>query len=306
MDAARQILRYSIPGSLLLLLVLAYQYGLEVVGWRRDIGIVLHRVGRIPAPVVLAATIPIGFVVYQLYYFLYSPISRRGWVRRDRGGEILGALPEQQLDHLRHVFGMELNVDRRYRPAGTLLSPKARDHRTDDWSLRFERWPVVGPAYARVVRGFGLLELCMELYPGLSFEAAAKRYKRQWYENWDAVRATLDALALRNGKEIKSEYTSLSDIYHALGASRAAATTAWVLFVTYNALVHWGDMADHLVGSLLLVGASAATSAFLAYVFHVARRRTWKVVASTVSHGLRSVLTWSRLDEPPTSDAGPA
>ncbi len=74
MDTARQILRYSIPGSLFILSVAVIQAVLWIT-WKQPIP---SAISDLPTGLViglLASSVPIGFILYQLYYAAMARIE---------------------------------------------------------------------------------------------------------------------------------------------------------------------------------------------------------------------------------------
>ncbi|HEU4393011.1 MAG TPA: hypothetical protein VFR04_05165 [Solirubrobacterales bacterium] len=286
MNATRQILRYSIPGSLLLLhgvacfLLYRRLQGVPFAASSEVLG------ENVRALIAILATIPIGFVIYQVYYFSYSPLLRawpRGWqgrlIRPDRGSEILSVLQPSQITALSVLFGSPLDVSRPHQPVQKDPKGWYRD--------------LLHKAMARL----GLLELTphwQEAFPDT--EERGRAYSARWYANWDAVRAILDiASSTEGGRQIKEEYTTLSDIYHALGAARTALTLALlgvIVLVPFSA----ERFLEHPVGSLLgLLLISLLTLGF-GVVLHLARVRTWQTAAASLQLGLRWFF-WVHADD---------
>ncbi len=272
MNSARQILRYSIPGSIFLIHAVAcyliYQriQGIPLV----DASLPIRE--GIGGLIAILATIPLGFVLYQTYYFLYQPLIRPWpfrWkgrlVRNDRGGEILESLEAEQIAELETVFACKVQVGERHAvvPEGKGLLEKLM-HRTG-------MQEVAGP----------FKELPME---GRKRQLA---YEDLWYTNWDVLRAVVDiAGSLPEGEQVKSEYTSLSDIYHSLGAARTAVIAAWFT-VCALVLFHFSRFIDHLPESLVGLVVISALSAAIYLVLHNARGRTWRSAAASLKLGLR-------------------
>src|SRR4051794_37856696 len=122
MDAARQLVRFSIPGAVLLLLgignFLIFQrcQGVDVSTSSEQIR------DNVAALVGVLATIPVGFIIYQVYYALYGPLVRTWpfpWggrlVRIDRGSQVLKDLEDDQIRALRNIFDRPLDVSKPHR-----------------------------------------------------------------------------------------------------------------------------------------------------------------------------------------------
>src|SRR5215204_3866505 len=252
MDSARQVLRFSIPGSVLLLhgvvCYLLYErfQGVPLI----DASALIQ--DNITALIAVVATIPTGFVIYQLYYFKYEPVLRiwflpwRGrLVRTDRGGQILRTLPSAQLQQLEDIFQCKIDRERIHK-----IVPKGRS-------------PI-----KKLMFAMGMLEVDGKT-KALEKKARREAYEDRWYTHWDVLRSAIDIAALKNN-QVKAEYTALSDIYHALGAARTAVTAAWV-GVCLLALSHTWRGVDSFDGALIGLCLISMLTSALWFVLHVAR-----------------------------------
>ena len=287
MDTARQILRFSIPGSVFILhgvvCYLLYRriQGVSFVDASKPIQ------DNFAAVIAVVATIPTGFVIYQLYYFRYEPVVRMWlffWdgriVRRDRGGQVLRTLDPAQLDKFEEIFDREIDRNEIHKEVagGDTLTEKA-------------------------MQAMGLLEIDGNA-KALGKKARQDAYEASWYTHWDILRSAIDIASLQN-ERVRAEYTSLSDIYHSLGAARSAVTIAW-LGVCLLALSHLGRVLDSPGLAILGLALISALSVVLWVVFYVARGRTWRTAAASLSFGLRW-HHWQQLQEaPPSAEPGAA
>ena len=285
MNAARQILRYSIPGSLLVLNGIACYLifrRCQGVPFATSSTVLDENVGALVA---ILATIPIGFVVYQAYYFSYLPLIRawpRKWqgrlIRPDRGSEILCVLQPSQIMASSAIFGLPLDVSQPHRPV-------QRSQRR------------LGKPAQKVMARLGILELTPgrhQRFP--EKEQRGRAYADRWHANWNVVRAILDiASSTKGGRPIKDEYTTLSDIYHALGAARTALTFAWA-GVAVLGVLHVGRLVDHPIGSLCGLLAITGLTLTLNVILHLARVRTWQTAATSLRLGLRWFF-WLHVDD---------
>jgi hypothetical protein len=113
MDTPRQLLRYSLPGGLFVLVVAVNQLALRWA-WGPRASIVFSALSENIAAAVAGVFI-IGFVIYQLYYFFYRPVVplSRGRTTTDRGGAILSGLHGLDGDPLARIeaaYDVELNL----------------------------------------------------------------------------------------------------------------------------------------------------------------------------------------------------
>jgi hypothetical protein len=105
---------------------------------------------------------------------------------------------------------------------------------------------------------------------------------------------------------IRSEYTCLSDIYHALGACTIAVVLAYGAYLAYNVAEYHAAIAAHpgnAVASLVLVSL-ASVAVF--HIFSRARGRTAQTLEDMIVDGLRHL---ARIGEPtpdPSVRAKPA
>src|SRR5438045_166360 len=91
MDAARQVVRWSIPGTVYILIVGVMQAAFRR-GWYGPTHVGLAE-GAATALLGLGASLPIGFVIFQIYYSRYRPLVLGArYVSRDRGNEVLSPL----------------------------------------------------------------------------------------------------------------------------------------------------------------------------------------------------------------------
>lgn len=275
MGAARQILRYSIPGSIVLLhgiaCFLIYRR-FQDEPFVASATVLDENVGAL---LVILAAIPIGFVVYQAYYFSYSPLIRlwpRSWqgrlVRPDRGSEILAALQPDQIKALKAIFDPKLDVSESHQPVQSAKT----------WRRRRPHW---------ILRRLGVRELRPDWkLPHGNRTAVGIAYSTRWHANWNTVRAILDiANSTKGGRQIKQEYTTLSDIYHAIGAAR----TAFVFgFLGVVALVPFSleRFVDHPGCSLLGLFVGLCLTGGIYVILHLARARTWQTASSALRLGL--------------------
>jgi hypothetical protein len=104
MSSSQQIIRYSLPGALFVLVVVVFEYALHWA-WSSQPNVVF---ATLAAHVVAAAAsvLIIGFVTYQLYYLFYRPFMFLTWSKTatsDRGGTILKGLEGLEHDPLARI-----------------------------------------------------------------------------------------------------------------------------------------------------------------------------------------------------------
>lgn len=272
MDTARQILRFSIPGSIFLLhgvicyLLFRRIQGVSFVDASTPIR------DNIAAVFAVVATIPVGFVIYQIYYFNYVPILRvwpfrwcGRYVRRDRGGQILRELDPEQICKLEEIFKCKVESEEIHSVVPSSKSP-----------LR------------KLMHATGLLEVSGRI-KNLPMEEKKRQhaYELVWSTHWNVIRAAVDIAASHSGSEhVKTEYTTLSDIYHSLGAARTAVLTAWLCTVGIS-VSHFDRVLD-APRDALLGGALISIMTMAIYmILHTARGRTSQTATASLVFALR-------------------
>jgi hypothetical protein len=274
MDAARQVLRYSIPGSIFLLDLIVCHFVLRAFQGE-SLGQALAPIrDNVGAVVAIVSTIPIGFVVYQCYFLSYTPTLRLypfPWcgrlVRFDRGWQILSALSPEQRSFLGQLFDGEIV------PAGPCVFVGEGD-RERSWLLRAEQ-------------KLRLLELTGEITQLPNKPERRAAFEEQWHFNWNVVKATVEIAGSNpDESQIKTEYTSLSDIYHSLGATKTAVLLGW-LIVTAVGVLHFGRIINDPFGTLGGLAFLTLLSAALYLALHTVRARTWLSAAQSLRLGLR-------------------
>jgi hypothetical protein len=272
MDTARQVLRFSIPGSVTLLVAAAYLiFGRLLQGdsWE---GIASAMRGNISAAIAIFAAIPLGFIIYQVYYSSYRAFVwpwpwrwSKGdkWVRIDRGAQVLKGLPEEQLKKIESTFGVTLAVSK----------------------------PVLYKLETRLGKVAHAYVLQRDYV-----EAAKKdgvkpydRYKERWQIHWNVVRALIEISEDGDrGGTIRSEYTILSDLYHALGACRTGVLLAW--FISLFACIGYLFSGGSWGGVLGTLSITAAVGTVFFFVLHRARGNTWASAQAALTLGLTGLF----------------
>ncbi len=262
MDTSRQLIRWSIPGAVLIMVLVLDEFMLALITKREVAGAVVgHQLDSGIAVLLIALGVPLGFLMNQIYYLLWDGMATWSpWfpVPLDRGRNVLTRLDPE---HLAVVDKRGLTVD---------LSERAifnSDKRI--WK--------VGPR--------GRFELVENTREGRRAYRLARR------TNWRAVRwLMLYAVDKDDSEILRGEYGGRAETYHALGGSRYAVLTATLVAFTYNAAVHadaipsgWVDaLAAGLAWSVLGFGA--------ALVLWRARANTLQAMQDVLVDGLRSTI----------------
>jgi energy-coupling factor transporter transmembrane protein EcfT len=274
MDTARQVLRFSIPGSVTLLLVIGYLIlgrMLQHDDWN---GISAAVSENVSAVVAIVAAIPLGFVIYQVYYASYRalvwpwpwPVARdHHWVRIDRGQQILSRLPADQITRIENTFEIELDLTPALEPTTSWIGQLGHANKLREEYKSRKIDPAIEP---------------VDPY---------ERYKRRWRRNWDVVRALMELSdGTETGSGIKAEYVTLSDLYHALGACRTGVQIAW--FVAAVPSLAYVFAGEDPVGSALALLITLLISLAFFSIFHLTRGRTWTSAQAAMALGLTGLL----------------
>jgi hypothetical protein len=282
-EPGSQILRLSIPGSIFVLTGVG-TYTFAQVLWGKTLSDVQSLTTLTTSVTAIAASIPIGFLVYQIYYWRYSPFFLRKYVTRDHGRDALSGLPPDILARLRTLFDARLDVRRHHESVNTQVRRRLRLLKLNDELMR-ARYKVENPQAGD--------EGDYSFEEDERFEKDERNirriYKDNWYENWDVFRSLLDLIATRGERpEIKRNFMNLYDIYHSLGAGRLAVPLGTSAAVLYLARAHHEDISHHLLASIVGLMVVVALTVLFAYVLHQTRITTWRSAISKVRLDLDS------------------
>lgn len=259
MDSARQALRFGIPGGIALAWAIACYIAVRWGAGNSLVDVVTPLGVHVNPVIAIVGAIPVGWLSFQLYYFLYRPLILGGWLlRRDRGAEVFEQLTVEQMRLVAAIFPTDGLTDRAARPyaevGGVLRVLTPEPTRT-----RFGRQP----------------------------NAQLAAFAHQWRINWEVVQSLIELAANNGAQGLKATFCELSDAYHSIGAARTAIYSGWVVGAAIGVI--FGLYDDEPTRSLVLASVvTLAISIFWgAFVLHRVRRQTWKKAVSTVGRGLR-------------------
>lgn len=279
MEPTSQLIRLSIPGSIFVLAGVG-TYAFAQVLWGEQLSDVQSLTTLTTSITAIAASIPLGFLIYQIYYWRYSPFVIGKMVTRDRGRDALWHLPAEVLSRLRTHFDARLDVRRHHRTVSTPVIRRLKLLRLHDDLLR-----------ARY-KDENLAESDEDAYLFEKDNRSLRRiYSDNWYENWDVFRAVLDLVAIEGKRpEIKRNFTTLYDIYHSLGASRLAVVLGSGAGIVYLCGAHRDDIATNVTVSIAGFLAVFTIAFTIAYILHRTRIATWRSAISKIRLDLTSSL----------------
>jgi hypothetical protein len=210
MDSARQVVRWSIPG-LVLVFTLCTLQGIENIWIFGSVGEAFQhsaflQLGSGAAAVIVVAGVPLGFLLNQFYYALHWNWMPLRIAARDRGGEALCAMSLSEIEMIQRYHKVDLKTK--------------------------EMWEV---STKTTVRSLIPTLIFGREFPRLKNEYNRTEYRDAKKRNFEAVRFYLTLVSTRTGlSQFKNEYTSLSDIYHGIGASLTAVVAATAIFLLYH------------------------------------------------------------------------
>lgn len=327
MDNARQVVRWSIPGLVLVLELAVFAAVLRLAEGHDPLG-VAEAASATAAMLTLLAGVPLGFLLYQLYFRNYRPFGysvllmlRYAWTApTEYLRRILG---KQSWDDTKKRAVQRYVFVRTDRGAAVLDAYLKRGGRPE---LVAHVWPHEHPSFGdikssietvteeeqsftRFLRNsFAVLKLrqqehkdCEAAWNATICDKCRKDYQERCTRHWSIVVSMLDfTCGFHNAGAIKHEYTSGSDIYHALGAARTGIVGAWYASLGYLVLVAQPPILVGLTDGLLI-----SALAFVQYkVLSSARRQAFDNLVARVSAGLAlfSRTGW----QPPALTASPA
>jgi hypothetical protein len=257
-EAGRQFIRYVLPGGLAVLIAAIFEvlYGWA---WETNLVQVINVAKENPLTTVGGAVI-LGFALYQLYYAFYRPIVRVRLpsLHRDR---LIYPIKTSDVGGavLKHLQGDE--IAERAIVGGCKL----------EWGIGEWEWkPVIRSAQERI-----------DYVDALS-------------ERNSAVRTLLNLTSDTGDTHIKESYTELADIYHALGACRAALGTMFSVALVVVAVEHNGQFGEHLARSILATAAALVLGGGAWYTIRVNRRDTLRTMTAQLGNDLR---IWARRNQ---------
>jgi hypothetical protein len=270
------VVRWTIPGAILVLTVgLCQLIFLAAVGVSKGHGIEVD-VGGAQAVLAFFAGIPLGFLVFQLYFWLWDSVTPRIFFLTppiDRGAYLVGAIDPAD----RRLLAPEVA-----RAIGDVFGVANRDIEA---CLRRK-----APTRVSLVESLRLWR------PQHARERLRERIRREGYAarrrvHWSIAKYLINYVAGgQAGKVLRAEYMSFNDIYHSLGASMTALVIGTSSFVVYKGIADWRFVAHHrgpALGAVVVIAAGLWTTW---KVLKYTRLRTHQLLLDGLAVGIRSAL----------------
>ncbi|QSE94208.1 hypothetical protein JWS13_39225 [Rhodococcus pseudokoreensis] len=264
MDTARQALRWSIPGAVFVLLIYTVQLSLHLIDGTGDEFPGVKNTGM--AVLSILAGIPVGFMIYQVYYARYAPFGRSifhgasgrlYYVRLNRGADIFrryfkcGGTAEF-LQYVSSTDAVQRAIERHSSGSEFPYASKERAFAIKYLSVLRLKDPALISCWDSEVctcsiRCFCVTEKKLPFSPEprdvTKCKCARRRFAVYFREDWGLAQAALDVVdTFKTGAGIKSEYTTGSDLYHALGAVRIAVVMSLAIVLCYDITLHRDDL----------------------------------------------------------------
>lgn len=275
-DSARQVIRWSIPGAILMGYLASQAYIASLVhywleepdgqagGSFREAFVEVTASwasGLSPSLVagLIVFSIPVGFLIYQFYYSTFENSWRLGnSVTKDRGEEVLQTLYDlhptnysRALHSLNYSFPraisrtsvlVEPNVRR------TLLLPYKHHHLRATKKVSIGQWRKTE---------FSTMTNQERRRPFMRPYDRKQRYALAANHNWHIVVFLISSLEEPRAQQLRTSVNSLSDIYHGLGATRAATVIGMIVAIPVD-LILLDQTPAYAVSLLTLVNVPAS------------------------------------------------
>lgn len=252
MEAGRQLIRYVLPGGVAALVIVILEL---IYSWAWSVPVDTFILSTRDNPITaIGGAVILGFVIYQIYYVFYRPVV-----------DVHIPLKSKSL-HLYTIYTSDLGGAALQ---GLADNPLARGALTNAFNLKEPpiewEWP-----------------------PGdLKTDAEREEYTSVLDERTRVMRSLLNLTYDTDDVQIKRSYTELVDIYHAIGACRAAIFVTSAVAIFDILAKHIDDFSDHPVPSSLVTVAAILAFRGAWIVIRVNRRDTWKTMTSQLSSDLR-------------------
>ena len=241
MDTARQLIRWSIPGAIYLLVIALSYFCYVILSWPSNTDLMCYlndklSTFKLTAPFLIALSIPTGFLIYQLYYWVYGNVFLYIFVSMDKGAIALQCCCQNyvlKLINIQSTFNeIERGVDRRflYSRMYYRFSP-LKDIIRKNRERRFVKFFCELYLKFLICLSLGIIKIIPRLYilkKKYRNKDGRRLFRIHFFGHWDMVRYAFKSKEIPDS--LQEEYTAHFDIFHALGASRWAIVLALATF----------------------------------------------------------------------------
>lgn len=321
MDAARQAVRYAIPGALATLWFIAGMVLVLHAREERSLSGALADFESVGLAQLVALILPIGFLLYQIYYATDGPENLWGWfIARDRGSEILRCLNKSTIQLIKDCTGLSVRTDFATHMRTGLLAGLGklvlgvRVRRTCTHPITVDELEKADVPWRYVQDDDALQSL-----PAHHAEQRPKRserrksvqdYRIRWHANSDAIRILVELISELDGcAHLRDTYRALADIYSAIGATKVAILTSASAVVGATFAFHWTESLDRLGPVLAALIPYLIATSLVSYQLTRNRRGARKTLVRTIQsylslneYRLQDVLNTSRRTPPSDVD----
>lgn len=298
MDAARQAVRYAIPGALA---TLWFVIGTVLIIHTREdwsLSAALGAFGDVGLAQLVALILPLGFLVYQIYYATDGPDNLWGWfIARDRGSEILRCLHDDTIEMIEECTGLSVKTDF----ATHLRTGAATSLAKVVLGIRVRRictHPITVAQLTEAGQDWRYIQdddaaTAIPDHHAQDRPARGERresvqeYRIRWHANSDAIRVLVDLISEMEGcAHLRYSYRALADIYSAIGATKVAILGSAVAATSATFAFHWTETIGRLGPVSLVMVPYLVITSLVSYQLTRNRRGTRKTFVRTVQSHL--------------------
>ena len=317
MDATRQAVRYAIPGALATLWFVVGTVLIIHAREDRSVSAALTAFSDVGLAQLVALILPVGFLIFQVYYATDGPENLWGWfIARDRGSEILRCLHGDTIELIDECTGLSVRNDFathiRTGPAASLakLVLGIRVRRICTHPITIAQLEEAEKDW-RYIQDDDAATAIPDHHAELRPERVERRksvqdYRIRWHANADAIRVLVDLISEMEGcGRLRDSYRALADIYSAIGATKVAILGSAAGAIGATLALHWTETFDRVGPMAMVVVPYLVVTSLVSYQLTRNRRGARKTFVRTVQsyltmneYRLQAVLAASRRREP--------
>lgn len=293
MDSTRQVIRWSIPGSVLLLMLSGVYVAMRLYpsfSFAEASAPIKQSLSPVTA---VALSVPVGFLCYQLYYWGYSPLRWLGFVSANRGWQVIQCLSDDQRARVATAMIPFVEV------ADRSLTDAQRELLIANGYGALLTQPLAQPLARMNQRRFFSRLRWLELEPPENGwqdprlkEALSVLYHNRWWAHRHIAAILLDISTMGAATtDVKVQWAAVSDIYHGLGSTRAAVVFGAVGGILADA-TKLSTQHSHASWLAAVVGAALVLTitVWLTATLNTVRARTNQSSCNRLGYGLRTTF----------------